>query len=391
MALLVALTITLILPVFEIFCFAEIPRRLNLDSTSGGDFNDYGPWVWPFSIRQKQAIVDAHNEIRRNVFPEASDMMKMVWDEELALLAQNWSERCIFRHPTNIDYGQNLATHNDVMNAIKAWHSEHRDYNYENNTCHNYAKVCGHYKQLAWASSSQVGCGIYKCGDRDYITTCNYLPPGNYPGRSPYQNGHYCSECQKPGWCEDKLCNPSCKRENGSSCECYLLCKNCGLKMEDTCRCSCQPGLVGIDCTDICEDKHENCGNGWYPSLCDLPGWSFVPPRCPLMCGICEKGPYDPVRHCCNGKQCEQGLIDGRTCECQCHSGYGEEYECDEPTTEQAKSSGPTMDKTVSMEPTVGLGTPVTGGASRHFVAIEGPIMVAVVFCVVNTERYSVF
>ncbi|XP_077986856.1 GLIPR1-like protein 1 [Glandiceps talaboti] len=293
------------------------------------DSTDYGSWVWPFSEAQIQAIVNTHNDLRRKTDPEAADMMKMVWDEELAQLAQDWSEQCIFDHPKDIDYGQNLATHGDVLDAINAWYSEYKDYDYDTNTCNNEANICGHYTQLVWANSYQVGCGIHECGFK-HITTCNYRPPGNYPGVSPYKNGHYCSLCSYPSWCEEQLCNPSCKDENRINCECHLLCLNCGISTQENCTCTCKPGWSGLDCSEPCADNHKYCWNGWYPHLCDDPEWYFVEPRCPLMCGACNEGPYDPKTHCCDGKLCKQGLIDGRSCECKCHTGYGEKYECDE-------------------------------------------------------------
>nr|XP_006825304.1 PREDICTED: peptidase inhibitor 16-like [Saccoglossus kowalevskii] len=211
--------------------------------------SDLGPWVWPFTEEQKNAMVDAHNDLRRIVEPGASDMMKMYWDEELALLAQNWSSGCVFQHPTfPIDYGQNLATHSDIVDAIYAWYSEHVYYDYETASC-DPGKVCGHYTQVwkhgyidtytqvVWATTSQVGCGTQDCGAK-HVTTCNYRVAGNTPGQQPYQSGYPCSQCTSPSWCEDKLCksgpyNPDlhcCDGQecatnvtDGSTCECICF------------------------------------------------------------------------------------------------------------------------------------------------------------------------
>ncbi|XP_077986526.1 cysteine-rich secretory protein 1-like [Glandiceps talaboti] len=298
---------------------------------------EFGPWIWPFSDVQKQAIVDTHNDLRRLVEPEASNMRKMVWDEDLAQLAQDWSENCSFEHTPDIDYGQNLATHADVIAAINSWYSEHVFYDYENDTC---SQICGHYKQVVWATSFEVGCGTKECTGMS-VTTCNYRPAGNYPSQ-PYQSGHYCSQCSNPSWCDQKLCDPGCKEDNVDICECNLLCLNCGLKVEENCTCTCKPGWNGIDCHDLCEDTDSRCGNGWPPMWCGVDEYDFVDDLCPLMCKHCDEGPYDPASHCCQGKECQQGVIDGRTCDCECFEGYGKEYECEfttaPPTSTELRS-----------------------------------------------------
>lgn len=41
--------------------------------------------------------------------------------------------------------------------AVSAWAAESTDYDYASNTC---SGVCGHYTQVVWAATTQVGCGI---------------------------------------------------------------------------------------------------------------------------------------------------------------------------------------------------------------------------------------
>ena len=74
----------------------------------------------------KQALVDKHNELRRKVArgeetngpqPAASNMRKLVWNEELAVIAQRWADQCSFEHDTARQktdgtwVGQNLYLH----------------------------------------------------------------------------------------------------------------------------------------------------------------------------------------------------------------------------------------------------------------------------------------
>ena len=44
--------------------------------------------------KDKALITDIHNEIRRNVSPQATNMQTMYWDERLQLLAQKRAQLC---------------------------------------------------------------------------------------------------------------------------------------------------------------------------------------------------------------------------------------------------------------------------------------------------------
>ncbi|EDO14674.1 hypothetical protein Kpol_282p1, partial [Vanderwaltozyma polyspora DSM 70294] len=61
-----------------------------------------------------------------------------------------------------------------------AWYDEIANYDYSNP---GFSVATGHFTQLIWKDTTQVGCGIKYCGDYygDYII-CSYNPPGNYQG-----------------------------------------------------------------------------------------------------------------------------------------------------------------------------------------------------------------
>jgi uncharacterized protein YkwD len=133
-----------------------------------------------------EAMLAAHNRVREQV-----GVSELQWSSDLAEYAQEWADELASRgfemeHRPQNQYGENLAwasgrnlTAEDV---VEMWASERADYNYEANSCSN---VCGHYTQIVWDTTEQVGCGTASNG-RQEIWVCNYNPPGNYVGERPY-------------------------------------------------------------------------------------------------------------------------------------------------------------------------------------------------------------
>ena len=66
--------------------------------------------------------------------------------------------------------------------VVGVWAAEARDYSYRANTCHG---VCGHYTQLIWSDTREVGCAVARDASRE-VWVCNYDPPGNWVGVRPY-------------------------------------------------------------------------------------------------------------------------------------------------------------------------------------------------------------
>ena len=70
--------------------------------------------------------------------------------------------------------------------VVDDWSSERANYDYKNNSCPT-GKMCGHYTQVVWKSTTRVGCGVAVCDDsREQVWVCQYQPPGNWVGRKPY-------------------------------------------------------------------------------------------------------------------------------------------------------------------------------------------------------------
>ena len=174
----------------------------------------------------------------------APPLNNLVWSAALETAAQTWANTCLFEHDrvcltgpnignfctsqadctaghfcgNPVGQGENLAadgyvgTPPAVTAGYNGWAAESVDYDYATNTC-AVGQQCGHYTQIAWDSTTDVGCGVMQCpncvaapctagtfrqginmdqpvfpgfaGTVQYLV-CRYAPPGNFLGQQPY-------------------------------------------------------------------------------------------------------------------------------------------------------------------------------------------------------------
>jgi glioma pathogenesis-related protein 2 len=121
-----------------------------------------------------QTLLDAHNAYRARHCAPA-----LIWSPELATAAQRWANRCLFDHDPNSETGENLAwgTRLSAREAVGLWYEEISQYNY---SAPGFGPA-GHFTQLVWRGSKQLGCGAAMCGG-DVYWVCRYSPAGNYDG-----------------------------------------------------------------------------------------------------------------------------------------------------------------------------------------------------------------
>ena len=143
-----------------------------------------------------QAIVKAHNQWRADV-----NVPSLKWSNTLAGVAQSWADElknddCGFYHSGN-GYGENIYKATPIMwsdgrrelqqktpkHVTDSWGNEIKDYDYTSNSC---SGVCGHYTQVVWKDTKEVGCAMSVCGDKSQIWVCSYAPAGNVVGKRPY-------------------------------------------------------------------------------------------------------------------------------------------------------------------------------------------------------------
>jgi len=182
-------------------------------------------------------ILDKHNELRSRVAqglernqPSASNMRKLVWNNELAAIAQRWADQCIFDHDPErskfdgTSVGQNVAIFKNssrssweeiqygLATSVQNWYDEVTDPGFSRWDINpfRFSSGTGHYTQVVWAETREVGCGmVYYQNGRWYTTlvVCNYAVAGNMRGAEMYKEGRRCSRCSVSGsWCQNGLC-----------------------------------------------------------------------------------------------------------------------------------------------------------------------------------------
>jgi pathogenesis-related protein 1 len=154
-------------------------------SSGSGKHSDYQP-IDPNAL---QGFLQSHNAIRSQ-----KGVAQVTWSVELEKVADSWAgklagEGCGGLRHSGSNYGENLSWNGG--NARKAeeividWASEEQNYNYSANSCNG---VCGHYTQVVWRKTKEIGCAVRTCkgGSTQQVWVCNYNPAGNYLNQRPY-------------------------------------------------------------------------------------------------------------------------------------------------------------------------------------------------------------
>ncbi|KFP74139.1 Cysteine-rich secretory protein 2, partial [Acanthisitta chloris] len=206
----------------------------------------------PSRADQQKLIVDRHNALRRSVQPTASNMMKMEWSPLAAKNAQKWANQCTLGHSppnqrtTDVLCGENLFMSSAPFswsNVLQAWYDEKKNFKYGTGAKTKGA-VIGHYTQLIWYNSYQVGCGVSYCpmSSYKYFYVCQYCPSGNNAMQiaTPYKSGPKCADC--PGHCDKGLCTNPCKYQDLlANCKNLKTLFGCGHSlMKQKCPASCK-------------------------------------------------------------------------------------------------------------------------------------------------------
>ena len=173
---------------------ASIALGLAACTPAGGTSNDGG-----LLGGDANEFVTAHNVARINATPKPDPALPNVsWSASVAATAQAYADGCVFKHnAARGNLGENLFANSgenfSPTAVVEGWESEKADYDYATNTCAA-GKQCGHYTQVVWKDSVEIGCGMRVCeGNSPFaqfprwqLWVCNYSPPGNFVGQKPY-------------------------------------------------------------------------------------------------------------------------------------------------------------------------------------------------------------
>ncbi|XP_037957618.1 glioma pathogenesis-related protein 1-like [Teleopsis dalmanni] len=123
-------------------------------------------------------VLDAHNKLRAD---HGCPPLKIT--AELNKFAEEWANNLASKnkleHRDNNAYGENIyyAEGMDIKgdHPVKMWYKEIEKYNFSDP---KFSPQTGHFTQLIWKDTKEVGVGIAKRDNKTYVV-CNYAPPGN--------------------------------------------------------------------------------------------------------------------------------------------------------------------------------------------------------------------
>lgn len=145
--------------------------------------------------RFAQVLLTEHNRAR-----DAVGVSRLTWSNKLAGEAQVWAEKLAregrMRHASKQESGgagENLwmgsAGYYSPQTMISAFVDERRIYRHgpfgESVSTTGKWQDVGHYTQVVWRGTQQVGCAVSRNAKDDFLV-CRYYPAGNYWGQAAY-------------------------------------------------------------------------------------------------------------------------------------------------------------------------------------------------------------
>jgi uncharacterized protein YkwD len=123
-----------------------------------------------------------------NTYRKSHGVAPLTLNWELCKYSQNWADKLakenLFEHSDcqwkGEVVGENIAMCSGQEMTGKymtdIWYDEIADYNFDNP---GYSGETGHFTQVVWKDSKELGVGFSKGRDGSYFAVANYFPPGN--------------------------------------------------------------------------------------------------------------------------------------------------------------------------------------------------------------------
>ena len=171
---------------------------------------------------EQTAALQPHNSFRQSLaqgrvlnsnaspLPPGRNIYSLTYDPGLEQIAQAWADKCQFTHsPAQVrnNSGENLyyttaqlGAGKVLPDAAQAWWKEIGDLGWSGDTSSMLFTLqqcnagLGHWTQMAWDSTTRLGCGVRYCPGKFTLVVCNYSPAGNILNRRVYEPGAPCRE-----------------------------------------------------------------------------------------------------------------------------------------------------------------------------------------------------
>ncbi|KAK0709952.1 CAP domain-containing protein, partial [Lasiosphaeria miniovina] len=119
-----------------------------------------------------------------NFFRAAHNANDVTYNATLARFAADYLDTAAncpaFEHSGG-PYGENLALGcSDVQGCVDMWGNERDLYNFADP---GFGHDTGHFTQLVWKNTTDVGCSRRLCGATGWYLVCEYFPRGNVMGQ----------------------------------------------------------------------------------------------------------------------------------------------------------------------------------------------------------------
>ena len=150
--------------------------------------------------KDKLSALQVHNDARKGV-----GVAPLVWSEKLEQQALKYAKQIArtnnYEHSNTKD-GENLAmfyeyeesnkvktyiySDTPLYDASMAWYEEIKDYKYSKIKRFRIGPKIGHYTQMVWKDTKEVGIASAISKNGKVYVVARYYPVGNYLGEYPY-------------------------------------------------------------------------------------------------------------------------------------------------------------------------------------------------------------
>jgi glioma pathogenesis-related protein 2 len=124
---------------------------------------------------------------QHNIYRAKHGVSPLVLSTQINDVAQKYAEQLArtnrLVHSGNKHYGENLYASSSSTPApprpeavVESWYNEIQHYNFNKP---GFRSATGHFTQVVWKSSQELGMGIAQAADGTWYVVGNYRPPGN--------------------------------------------------------------------------------------------------------------------------------------------------------------------------------------------------------------------